>query len=178
MNRGGTVFLSIRSVRFLARLAAFALILAASSRSGFAQEFYIGQLIPVAFGYCPAGTLPAEGQILAISSNTALFSLLGTAYGGNGSTTFGLPDLRGRAPIGVGQGLGLPNYTRGQGIGGTTAAVTPNLSKTTGSAAPPGREGVTVLTDASGQATNVSVVGPRLAILWCITTGGIFPSRP
>lgn len=50
-----------------------------------------------------------NGQLLAISTNTALFSLLGTTYGGDGRTTFGLPDLRGRAPIGMGQGPGLTN---------------------------------------------------------------------
>ncbi|WP_244620462.1 phage tail protein [Chitinophaga japonensis] len=59
-----------------------------------------------------------QGQIVSISQNTALFSLLGTTYGGNGQTTFALPDLRGRAPIGIGQGPGLSNYVLGQ-IGGT-----------------------------------------------------------
>jgi len=60
----------------------------------------------------------AQGQLLAISSNTALFSLYGTMYGGDGRTTFGLPDLRGRTPIGQGHGPGLPNYDFGQ-RGGT-----------------------------------------------------------
>jgi len=58
-----------------------------------------------------------NGQILAISQNTALFSLLGTMYGGNGQTTFALPDLRSRVPIHVGQGPGLSNYVQGEQIG-------------------------------------------------------------
>ncbi|ARD46477.1 hypothetical protein A3Q33_01860 [Colwellia sp. PAMC 21821] len=62
----------------------------------------------------------AEGQLLAISSNTALFSLLGTTYGGDGRTTFGLPDLRGRSPIGQGRGPGLNDYRLGQRGGAET----------------------------------------------------------
>jgi len=58
------------------------------------------------------------GQLLPIAQNTALFSLLGTIYGGNGQTTFALPDFRGRVPVGVGQGPGLSNYDLGQ-LGGT-----------------------------------------------------------
>lgn len=67
-----------------------------------------------------------QGQLLPISQNTALFSLLGTTYGGNGQTTFSLPDLRGRAPIGIGQGPGLSNYVQGQSGGheSTTLLIT------------------------------------------------------
>lgn len=66
------------------------------------------------------------GQILAISSNTALFSLLGTTYGGNGTTTFALPDLRGRMAIGQGTDLGLPSHTMGEvsGTPNTTLNIT------------------------------------------------------
>lgn len=60
------------------------------------------------------------GQIISISQNSALFSLLGTFYGGNGQTTFGLPDLRGRAPIGFGQSPGTSNYVIGQRSGSET----------------------------------------------------------
>jgi microcystin-dependent protein len=72
-----------------------------------------------AFGsnFAPQGFLFCSGQLLAIAPNTAVFSLLGTTYGGNGTTTFGLPDLRGRAPIGQGQGPGLSNYVLGQSAG-------------------------------------------------------------
>lgn len=66
------------------------------------------------------GWAKTEGQLLAISSNSALFSILGTTYGGDGRTTFGLPDLRGRSPIGQGQGPGLGNYRLGQKGGAET----------------------------------------------------------
>ncbi|UYQ95578.1 tail fiber protein [Chitinophaga horti] len=68
--------------------------------------------------FAPRGWALCNGQILSIAQNTALFSLLGTTYGGNGQTTFALPDLRGRAPIGWGQGPGLPNVSLGE-VGGT-----------------------------------------------------------
>jgi hypothetical protein len=72
-----------------------------------AQEFYMGQILKFGSSYCPDGTLPAEGDLLPIAQHTALFSLFGTAYGGDGRETFGLPDLRARdangAPIPLGQ---------------------------------------------------------------------------
>ena len=64
--------------------------------------------------FAPRGYALAEGQLLAINQNQALYSLLGTTYGGDGRTTFGLPDARGRALIGVGTGPGLSRYTLGQ----------------------------------------------------------------
>lgn len=64
--------------------------------------------------FAPRGWAFCNGQILSISQNTALFSLLGTTYGGNGQTTFALPDLRGRVPISQGQGPGLPLYSLGE----------------------------------------------------------------
>lgn len=66
----------------------------------------------------PRGWAFCAGQILAISQNTALFSLLGTTYGGNGTTTFALPNLLGRVPVGAGNGPGLSSYVLGQ-LGGT-----------------------------------------------------------
>jgi len=81
-----------------------------------------------AFGsnFAPQGYLFCSGQLLSISSNTAVFSLLGTTYGGNGINNFQLPDLRGRAPIGQGQGPGLSNYFLGQAAG--TETVTLNIN--------------------------------------------------
>lgn len=89
---------------------------------------FIGQLLTVGFGFAPRHYAIAAGQIMSIQQNSALFSLLGTAYGGNGQTTFGLPDLRGRVALGVGQGPGLSNYTLGE-VGGTenTTLVSANL---------------------------------------------------
>lgn len=78
--------------------------------------------------FAPRGWMFCQGQILSIAQNSALFSLLGITYGGNGQTTFALPDLRGRAPIGAGQGPGLPPYQYGQ-LGGapTTTLLITNM---------------------------------------------------
>ncbi|HMO76110.1 MAG TPA: tail fiber protein [Sphingopyxis sp.] len=91
-----------------------------------AQEYYLGQLIEVGNNFCPAGWIETNGQLLAINTNTALFSLLGTTYGGNGQTTFALPDLRGRMLIGQGQGPGLPSYVIGQTGGVESQTLTLN----------------------------------------------------
>lgn len=68
---------------------------------------FLGQISLVGFNYAPRGWAQCNGQIMSIAQNTALFSLLGTTYGGNGQTTFALPDLRGRAPMAFGNGAGL-----------------------------------------------------------------------
>ncbi|EGV42667.1 phage tail protein [Bizionia argentinensis JUB59] len=74
--------------------------------------------------YAPVGWAKCEGQLLAISSNSALFSLLGTNYGGDGQTTFGLPDLRGRVPMHYGNGPGLSAYAQGQSGGSESNTLT------------------------------------------------------
>ena len=90
------------------------------------MEPFIGEIKMVGFGFAPRGYAQCNGQIMSISQNTALFSLLGTTYGGNGQTTFGLPDLRSRIPIHVGQGSGLSNYDLGQASGTETVTLTAN----------------------------------------------------
>jgi len=87
-----------------------------------AQEPYLGEIRMFAGNFAPRGWALCDGQFLSISSNSALFSLLGTTYGGDGRTTFALPDLRGRAPIHAGQGPGLSNRRLG-GKGGAETAV-------------------------------------------------------
>lgn len=110
-----------------------------------AQEYYIGQIIMGGWTFCPRGTVNTDGQLLAIESYTSLFSLLGTQFGGDGRTTFGVPDLRGRIAMHTGTGPGLsarpegskggvenvtltsgniPSHTHGA-KGTPTAAVTP-----------------------------------------------------
>ena len=89
-------------------------------------EPFIGEIKIFGFNFAPVSYMTCQGQILSIAQNTALFSLLGTTYGGNGQTTFALPDLQGRVPIGQGQGPGLPSYTMGQVAGTTTATLTTN----------------------------------------------------
>lgn len=81
------------------------------------SEQYLGEIRMFGFNFAPEGWAMCNGQTLAISQNTALFSLLGTTYGGNGTTTFQLPNLQSRVPIHVGQGLGLSPYVIGQSQG-------------------------------------------------------------
>jgi len=75
---------------------------------------FIGQIEAFGFNFAPRGWAQCNGQLISISQNPALFSLLGTTYGGDGRTTFGLPDLRGRVAINQGQGPGLSTYVMGQ----------------------------------------------------------------
>ena len=91
-----------------------------------ASEPILGCIFLFAGNFAPRGYALCQGQILSIAQNTALFSILGTTYGGNGQTTFALPDLRGRAPIGAGQGPGLPNYTLGEVTGSNSVTLTIN----------------------------------------------------
>lgn len=85
---------------------------------------FVGQITIFAGNFAPAGWMTCEGQLLPISEYDALFTLLGTTYGGDGQSTFGLPDLRGRAPLHVGQGQNLSNYTIGQNGGNETVILT------------------------------------------------------
>ena len=71
------------------------------------SEPFLGQICSFGFNFAPRGWSLCNGQLISIAQNTALFSLLGTTYGGNGTVTFGLPDLRGRTALGQGNGPGL-----------------------------------------------------------------------
>jgi len=75
---------------------------------------YLGEISFAGWNFAPQGTATCDGQAMSISQNTALFSLLGTTYGGNGVTFFNLPDLRGRFPMHAGQGPGLTNHILGE----------------------------------------------------------------
>lgn len=88
------------------------------------MDYYIGQIILFAGNFNPRNFALCQGQLLAIATNQALFSILGTTYGGDGRTTFALPDLRGRAPVSSGQGPGLPNMVLGQTGGAENVALT------------------------------------------------------
>jgi len=87
-------------------------------------EPYIGEIRIFGGTFAPNGWALCQGQLLPIAQNTALFSLLGTTYGGDGRTTFALPDLRGRVVMGFGQGPGLQDYVQGQTGGAETATLT------------------------------------------------------
>lgn len=92
------------------------------------MEPFLGQIQAFGFNFAPRGWAQCNGQLLPISQNTALFSLLGTMYGGDGRTTFALPDLQGRSIVGIGNGPGLDSITQGE-KGGTyqTVLSTQNL---------------------------------------------------
>ena len=85
---------------------------------------FLGMIAMFGFNFAPRGWALCNGQLMPIAQNSALFSLLGTMYGGNGTTTFGLPDLQGRVPIGMGNGSGLTPRTQGEVAG--TESVTLN----------------------------------------------------
>ncbi|MRT17746.1 phage tail protein [Vitellibacter sp. q18] len=169
------------------------------------MEPFIGQIQAFGFNFAPQGWAKCEGQLLPISQNTALFSLLGTMYGGNGQTTFGLPDLRGRFLLHAGQGPGLPYYDQGA-MGGVESAtlLTPNMPAHSHQfqlqAADEGNidnpsgayvagNGTNAFANSANTVmatNNVSVAGgsqpfsirnPYLAINYCIALYGIFPSR-
>jgi len=87
-------------------------------------EPFIGEVKLLGFQFPPRGYSLCQGQLLSIAEYTALFALIGTTYGGNGTTTFNLPDLQGRVPIGQGQGPGLPDYSIGEEAGSPSVTLT------------------------------------------------------
>jgi microcystin-dependent protein len=88
------------------------------------SEPFIAEIRIVAFNFAPRGWAFCDGQLLPISQNTALFSLIGTTYGGDGRTTMALPNLRGRAPMHPGRGPGLTSRRLGEQLGTTTVTLT------------------------------------------------------
>lgn len=86
-------------------------------------DAYIGEIQMVAFDFAPAGWELCDGKILLISQNTALFQLIGTKYGGDGRSTFALPDMRGRVPVCFGQGPGLTNRKLAEIAGNETVTL-------------------------------------------------------
>lgn len=99
------------------------------------DSVYMGTVCVTANSFCPRGYTEAQGQLLSINENTALYSLLGTTYGGDGRTVFALPDLRGRSMVGLGRGPGLittvvPGQKRGQEMVTQTIDQMPSHSHT------------------------------------------------
>ena len=162
------------------------------------SEPFLGELKLMSFDFPPKGWAFCNGQFLAINQNQALFALLGTMYGGNGQTTFALPDLRGRVPIHTG------NFTQGSKFGQEAHTVSiaempahghvmmasqtdanaslptanvlagaANLYTTPNDLTPlePGS-----ITTAGGSQPHINT-HPYLALNWCIALQGIFPSR-
>jgi microcystin-dependent protein len=114
-------------------------------------EPFLGQITCFGFNFAPRGWLPADGRLMSISQNSALFSLLGTMYGGNGVNTFALPDLRGRVVIGAGQSPGQSFYVQGQAGGAESVNLSVNnLPPHAHTVSPAG---------SSGDATDISPAG-------------------
>ena len=164
---------------------------------------FIGEIRAFGFNFPPRGWATCSGQILPIAQNTALFSLLGTTYGGNGQTTFALPDLRGRVPVHFGQGPGLSNVVLGQQAGSESVTLTSEqmpshnhaiaASNGAAGASRPSNNfpaaGGAYATATDGTTMNAGMVRntgggqphenrqPYLGLNICIALAGIFPSR-
>jgi microcystin-dependent protein len=132
-----------------------------------AQPF-LGEIKTVGFNFPPRGWAQTNGQLLSISQNNALFSLLATTYGGNGQTTFALPDIRSRMPLHQGTGAQLSARTMGQ-MGGAEAATFP-LAQIPGAPVTP----ITALASPTFQVLSLS---PFLVVNFVIALQGVFPSR-
>ena len=165
---------------------------------------FIAEIRIVGFNFPPRGWATCDGQLLSISQNTALFSLLGTMYGGNGTTNFALPSLAGRTPLSAGQGPGLSNYSLGEPGGVDTVT----LTGATNPVHQHGMQASSILVDTadptgnmlgSGNAmympsgtgildpNSVALVGgsaphnnrqPYLVINYVIALQGVYPKRP
>lgn len=170
------------------------------------SEPFVGEIRMFAGSFAPRGWAFCDGQLLAVSQNDALFSLLGTVYGGDGRTTFGLPDARGRLPIHAGVGLGLRNRPLGSKGGEESVTVlqsqlpqhthefnastiTATATSPTGAALAVG-VGVNSLSEtvqhtdmastmfaSSGDTRSHSNLMPALCVNFIISLFGIYPSR-
>ena len=167
------------------------------------SEPFIAQIMMFGGNFAPRGWALCNGQILSIAQNTALFSLLGTTFGGNGQTTFALPDLRGRVPVHPGQGPGLSSVTLGEVGGVETVTLTQNqiaghghgvaASNGTAGASRPANNflaaGGSYATATDGTVMNPGMIQasggsqphenrqPYLGVNFIIALQGIFPSR-
>jgi microcystin-dependent protein len=170
------------------------------------SEPFVGEIRMFGFNFAPQGWALCNGQLLPINQNQALFSLLGTTYGGDGRTTFALPNMQSRVPVCQGQGPGLSSYAEGQAGGTETVTLAATQMpghthpvKASSSAAASGQpEGRALARSASHIYTakpdtstvmNADMLGdagdgqphnniqPYLAVNFCIALNGIFPSR-
>lgn len=170
------------------------------------MEPFLGQIQAFGFNFAPRGWAKCDGQLLPISQNTALFSLLGTTFGGDGRTTFALPDLRSRSIVHIGTGAGLdtiswgerggaishtlttaqmPNHNHGVSVdvntgGGSEATSTGILASQTNGFAEDPTSGAKLggVTESNvGGGQSFNMRNPFLGINVCIAMQGVFPSR-
>lgn len=172
------------------------------------MDVFIGSLMLVPYNYAPRGFAMCDGRTLPVAQYAALFSLLGNQFGGDGRTTFALPDLRGRVPIGAGQGPGLANYPQAAAGGDVSATVTApqmaahnhpvkastgRVDATSAAGALPAKAtpnvfsatGATPNTTlaagavaAAGQGSPHSNLMPYTSLNWIIALEGLYPVRP
>jgi microcystin-dependent protein len=128
------------------------------------QNPFIGELMLFAGNFAPRGYALCAGQLLPISQNTALFSILGTTYGGNGTTNFALPDLRGRITVGFGQGPGLSSYVLGDSAGVETHQLD-------AAEMPLHQHAVNAVANGQSNGTNIPGPGTLLASAYAAQTG-------
>ena len=169
------------------------------------SEPFLGQISIFGFNFAPKGFALCNGQIMSIAQNQALFSLLGTYYGGNGTSNFALPNLQGLVPVHFGQGLGLSPYVIGQ-VGGQEAHTltineipphrhAPNYTATANQSSPAGNiwapdpNGNVTFATTGGETLVTNAIGlagsnqphenrsPFTVLNFCIALVGIFPSR-
>ncbi|MFP4518033.1 MAG: phage tail protein [Oceanicaulis sp.] len=183
------------------------LMASAATAPALAQDAFIGQIKPFANTYCPYQYADATGQLLSIASNTALYSLYGTTFGGDGRTTFALPNLQDRYAVGRGTGPGLDPVTVGQMYGTSTHTVTIsempahshafNASSVVATSASPSNATIgtfntapayaapgtsdVIMDDQSiasqGGGQPLSIQEPYLAMRYCVALQGLFPTR-
>jgi microcystin-dependent protein len=175
------------------------------------MDSFVGEIRLLPYTFAPQGWQDCDGSLLSISENESLFSLIGTTFGGDGQTTFAVPDLRGRLPIHMGSGTGLGTYNLGQMAGTETVtlnsaqmpahthtAMVTNAIASTGT--PSGNvelgaisndtmytSDITGLTPYSAVSAMIGPTGdnqphdntmPTLAVRFCISLYGIWPSQP
>lgn len=171
--------------------ASVAFVGASISSGANAQDYYIGEILMFGTTFCPRGTEDADGRLIQITQNTALFSIFGTIYGGDGRTTFGYPNLSGRLALGDGHGPGLSNRILGEQGGSLTKTLSvSNIPSHTHGAisaefsTPEGKlkndttgAPVTTTTGSTGGAQPFEVMSPYQSIRYCVVTQGIYPSR-
>ena len=158
---------------FLSFTAALALLATTPGSATAGMEPFVGEINYVAFNFAPEGWFQCDGQTLPINQYTALFSLLGTTYGGNGTTTFALPDMRGKVPVHQGQHPGGSMFLMGQTSGAENVTLTINnmpahnhpatATSTSTSAVAPGAAATSTLKAVNSDADKKTAEGNSLA---------------
>lgn len=154
------------------------------------DDDYLGSISMTGFPWAVQGHARCDGSVLPIDQNSALFALLGALYGGNGTTVFALPDLRGRLPLGAGDGPGLAPRAPGQMLGAEQVTLTAgnlpeHVHEVSLGGSGPGQvataagtaTGGGAVTAPAGGSTPVPIMPPVLGVTFQISVLGVFPAR-